>query len=157
MKKNAFSVGSFFITLLLCLLALMSGLIAAAGASVFRKTAEAENSRASVRTCVSYIENKIRGTGLIEGDCEIIEAQERRVLSLSHSGDKATIYIYYSDGWLREYAALAGAEFSSELGEKLIRVSGLEFSEEGGLLSIIASDGGYTLCRDIYLYGGGNA
>lgn len=115
------------------------------GAKTYRRVSEIDSRTYDMRTCSQYIANKVRRASSPDM-VEVVPYAGGNALRINESlesGDYCT-YIYFYDGWIREFFSSASSiPSSADVGEKLIEIGSLDFSYDGGLLTAnITPEGG---------------
>lgn len=129
------------IVCLAAIFALLAMGVTLMGSGIYRSTAADADMNDSHRTALSYVVNQIRrgdALGVSVGDFGGV-----RALRLTEAGADGTIYetlIYCYDGQLRELYMELGNDLSPADGMGLMDLSSLDFSVEGGLLTVSAGD-----------------
>jgi hypothetical protein len=121
------------------LFAILAVLLTLMGAKVYRGISERMDANNSLRSSLSYVANKVRG-GDMAGSISLEEREGMQVLCLSEETGGTTFetLLFFSDGWLREYAAVSGAELYPDSGEPIVELSEFQMSREGDLLQFWA-------------------
>ncbi|MCR5467378.1 MAG: DUF4860 domain-containing protein [Lachnospiraceae bacterium] len=135
MERSTHTIDRAFILAAIAVFALGSLLVAVFGARQYQVTVNAMDHNHDVRTCSSYIREKIRQAGT---DCSatIIESEGTTVLSLSSEiGDtKYNNYIYSKDGELYEILLPESSDFSLGMGQKILDIGSITFESVDGKL-----------------------
>lgn len=117
---------------LFCLLAVLL-----MGTDVYRRTASLSAEGYGGRTCLAYIEAKLRGADRQDsirigelGGCSAV------FLSEYYDGVEYITAIYYYEGMIYELFTAADTALGPEAGEAVVEAESLSFSQEDGLITI---------------------
>ena len=143
MRKEASSAGSLLVFLVYGMFALFSLLLVVIGAGVYRDIVASGRQNTELRASLFYLSNQVR---MCSGEAELAEQDGLQVLVLRDEGSEGETLIYYKDGALCEYYGPAGtgASFAelSDMGERVAALDGLQFGQDGGMLTVTVSLGG---------------
>lgn len=146
-----------FVFLLLAGFALLTMLVIAVGAQVYRSIARTAGENYGMRTALSYVAGKVRAADA-RGAVAVEDHDGLTVLVLAEAVDGRAFntYIYCRDGSLQEYFGAAKRAFNPALGEALLGARALDAALEKGLLDVTVTDeAGGTHALALYLQSGG--
>lgn len=128
MERSKHTIDKAFLLAALAVFALGSLLVAVFGARQYQHTVDAMDHNHNMRTCSSYIREKIRQAGT-NTTATIIEDEGITVLSLSSEigGTTYNNYIYAKDGKLLEILLPSSSEFSVGMGQDILDIESLTF------------------------------
>ena len=121
--------------------AILAVLLTLMGARAYRGIAGRMDENNALRSSLSYVANKVRAGDHAGGvSLEIRGDLETLCLSETAEGETYETLLFFADGWLREYAAVAGAarELSPDSGEKIVELAGFSMEQEGDTLRLAA-------------------
>ncbi|MDL2215664.1 DUF4860 domain-containing protein [Ruminococcaceae bacterium OttesenSCG-928-N02] len=151
LKKKNHAVDMLFTVALFCVFAITALLTVLIGANVYKNTVATMESTFASRTSLSYIAEKVRQNdhagavqlGEIAGVPALVIAQEE--------APGVYTYIYLYEGHLTELLAGENTPLQPDLGQAITPLAALEMTEDGGLLSITATEAQGTT-HNICLY-----
>ena len=147
MKKNGGSIHTvdiLFPLLFILLFCFCALLVVLQGARIYEKTAAGLEENYTVRTAVSYLQEKVRECG----DASLISVQEmegRQVLVIDsvHGEEMYSSYIYLEDGSLRELFVRKADFAGLESGQELVELAAFSVDRpENDLLALSVSAAG---------------
>lgn len=117
-----------FTLVLFCVFVASVLMVLLSGAGVYRGIAETMEKSYEERTCLQYIEAKLRHFSG-EGNIALTDFGDSSALMLSQEieGTVYSTYIYYHDGVIKELFAESSLEFSPQDGLDIIRAQGISF------------------------------
>ena len=113
------------------------------GARAYQRIAAGMEEGRTLRSALSYVANRVHA-GDEAGGVTVMTRDGIALLCLTETvdGDDYLTCIYYYDGWLREFATVAGnTDFDLDGGDKIVALERFEISAEGRLLSFEAEAG----------------
>ena len=141
-QKEHRSAETLLMLLVFGVFAVLAILLTLMGARAYRSISEQMEENNALRSSLSYVANKVRA-GDEAGGVRIEERGGIRVLCLSETvdGDTYETLLYFADGWLREYAAVAGYadEIEPDSGEKIVELYDFSMQMEGNRLTLTAA------------------
>ncbi|MCR5273241.1 MAG: DUF4860 domain-containing protein [Lachnospiraceae bacterium] len=155
MERSKHTIDRAFLLAAITVFALGSLLVAVFGARQYQKTVDAMDHNHDVRTCSSYIREKIRQAGT-NSTAEIIESDGITILSLSSELGDTTYnnYIYALDGKLYEILLPSTDDFSTGMGQEILDIESITFSDVNDSIlkaDIVLPDGSsqttYIACK----------
>lgn len=143
MKRH--SMGTVFVLLTFAVLAGSVLIVLALGADSYRQLTERGADSYEKRIGVQYIASKIRHNDImdgvfVDGFSETYDSISTLYLSQEVEGSLYYTRIYYYEGAIRELFSIAEEEFLPEDGNEIMEAEGLEFTQQGRLLTITAVD-----------------
>lgn len=140
-NKKKHSAETFLVLGVFGVFAVLAVLLTLMGAKAYRNIAGKMEDNNALRSSLSYAANKIRA-GDRSGSVSLEQRGEMEVLCLSETVDGETYetLLFFADGWLREYATVAGMaeELSSDDGEKIVELEDFSMEREGSILYLTA-------------------
>ncbi len=138
-KKH--SAETFLVLGVFGIFAVLAVLLTLMGAKAYRGIANKMEENNALRSSLSYVANKIRA-GDHTGGISLEKRGEMEVLCLSETveGETYETLLFFADGWLREYAAVAGMaeEITSSDGEKIVELKNFTMEQEESLFHFTA-------------------
>ena len=136
-KTQNHSIDSLIALVLFGVFAACILMVLLTGAEAYRRLTERDRDGFGERTCLQYVATKIRqaesGEGIYIEDLGGVEA----LCIPENIGERVFVTrIYCYDGWLREIFTSASAVCEPSDGEKIIKIAGLDFRLEDGLLTV---------------------
>lgn len=145
-----------FTMTLVCAFVLVSLLLVAMGANLYKKSSENSSSAHELRTSVSYVANKITSDGADAVYTDTVDGKQCICIKTIHDDTSYTTYVYYAEGALCELVARDGTAFSLDFGEPVVELAGFTFSIEGARAALFATaSDGSTRSLQVYLPRGG--
>ncbi|MBR1443215.1 MAG: DUF4860 domain-containing protein [Firmicutes bacterium] len=132
----------FVIIVIFGIFAIFSMVMIFASYNIYSKILFQSEENEKARTVLCYVSNKIH-SGDAEGKVYLKHINEVNslVIEEENNGIVYNTYIYYHDGYLKEYVQSADKEADLGYGDKLIELSGFKIkSEKNGLITIKMSD-----------------
>lgn len=142
MNRNQHSVEVLSLFLLFCVFAGATLLVIAAGANVYRQTADSLENQYNQRTFLSYISMKIHHYDTF-GDVVLSDFGDTKAIKLEEeiSGKTYQTLIYLDDNSVKEIFAVNGARLDPESGIEIASVQSLDMALiQSGLLRIACVD-----------------
>lgn len=144
-NKQIHTVDMLFPLLFVLLFCLCTLLVVIQGARIYEKTAAGLQENYTIRTAVSYLQEKVRECG-DASDIEIKQIEGRQVLIIDgvYEGETYASYIYLEDGKLKElFQKKDGTAVSLQGGQELIELDTFSVcTREKGLLEFTVSADG---------------
>ena len=144
--KNVHTIDVIFPLALLLIFGFCTVTVVLQGAQVYRKTAGGLRANYTVRTAVTYLQEKVRECP-DAGRAEIRKEADVDVLRLTQTvkGEEYVTCIYCKDGTLRELFCREGEPFRPEAGQELMPVDSFFAQwEENNLIKFTVSWEGQT-------------
>ena len=121
--------------------AILAVLLTLMGARAYRGIAGRMDENNALRSSLSYVANKVRA-GDHAGGVSLETRGDLEALCLSETveGETYETLLFFADGWLREYAVVAGAaeELTPDSGEKIVELADFSMVQEGDTLRLAA-------------------
>lgn len=149
-----------FVFLLLAGFALLSMLVVAVGAEVYRTVEKQAEENYDARTALSYVAGKVRSCDAASA-VSVATLDGEPVLQLCEEieGVPYCTYIYWYQGGLQEYFGAAARAFNPAFGETIVPAAGFEAQlGDDGLLHVCVTDargGAHSLTLYLQSTGGG--
>ncbi len=141
-QKDYRSAETLLMLLVFGIFAVLAVLLTLMGAKAYRSISRQMDENNALRSSLSYVANKVRA-GDTAGGVSLEERGGMQVLCLSETvdGDTYETLLYFADGWLREYAAVAGYadEIQPDSGEKIVELYDFSMQMEENLLTLTAA------------------
>lgn len=155
-KNTRHAIDFVFVLALLCVLAVSSLAVAAAGASVYRRAAASLRQDLDAEMTLRYVTEKIRGASL-SGGVSITEENGSSVLTLALENEEYVTRIYWYDGALCEMLCRSDAVLPPENGQRITEVQSFSAGyETDDLLALACTDvSGRTSRCFVSLHSGG--
>lgn len=135
------SVGTLCTLGVFTIFAILAVLLTLMGARVYRGISDRMQGNDALRSSLSYVANKVR-SGDAAGSVTLEERSGMPVLCLSETLDGTTYetLLFFADGWLREYATVAGYgdTLTADDGEAVTALKSFAVTEENGTLLLWA-------------------
>ena len=149
---TGYGAKNLFIFTLIGLFVLMSALVLAAGARVFRFVQNSAEENYVARTAVSYLAGKVRAEKTAGGiSLSTVEGETVLTLASKMEGEEYHTYLYNSEEGIAEYYGLADRAFDPGLGQTVIQNAAFDATLTGGLLHLSVSSGEATGGISLYL------
>lgn len=129
------------VLLIICIFAVSAMVLVNVGAIIYKNIAENNLETFQVRTSLSYVKTKINqydGTDSVK--VEEKDGRKQLVLSEAVENEIYDTIVYFYNGKLLEITHEQGAEFKPEDGFTILSVDKFEFSEEGGIVKMKATN-----------------
>ena len=140
-NKSLHSMDTVFVLILFAVFVITALFITTSGALAYRNAINQMDTRFNRQTCISYITAKLRANNE-SGKISIGELDGISALCITDTiGDAEYItYIYQCDGMVRELFCNAEISLDPSTGSALTEAKALEFSQDGGLFTIMLTD-----------------
>lgn len=109
------------------------------GADAYRRLTERDRTAYDRRTCIQYVATRVRQADCA-GGIDVVDFDGTRALALDGGDGEYYTRVYYYDGYLMELYTSYGSEMEPRDGERVMAAGGLDFSREGSLLTVTATD-----------------
>ncbi|MEG1757896.1 MAG: DUF4860 domain-containing protein [Oscillospiraceae bacterium] len=138
-REKAHSFDVPFVLILFCTFAIVALSLIAVCAKSYAASSKKLSQNYTLRTALSYIENKLRADKA--NSVELVQDGETEVLVIGETigGEVYTTSIYCLDGALYEMFAAAGSDFDKMQGTRILEVSSLSLELYDNLLSVSVS------------------
>lgn len=150
-KKHSIDV--LFVITLFFVFALSVVVLTGTGASVYENIVNDMSSNYDSRTSFSYVINKVR-QGDASGCISVGSFSGCDALIISEEIDNITYctYLYYFDGYVREFFTRQGQEFDAEYGTGIFEANGLRITEKTDTLYKIDINTSSGYCEPLYIH-----
>ena len=109
------------------------------GANTYRALTDRDQEAYDYRVCAQYLAARVRQADCA-GGIDVVDFDGTRALALDGGDGEYYTRVYYYDGYLMELYTSYGSEMEPRDGERVMAAGGLEFSREGSLLTVTATD-----------------
>lgn len=113
------------------------------GADAYQRLTERDRETFNRRTCVQYVTSRVRQSDR-QGLISVSDFGGESALVLMDPGGDYVTRIYCHEGYLMELYTDVLSDMAPEDGETVLEAQAVEFSLEGGLLTVTAVDAGGT-------------
>ncbi len=138
-KKSAIEL--LFVLGLFGIYTIISLFVAVIGADVYRGNVEESEANYNMRTSVLYLTEKVRQNQVVEGiRIDVVGDSQALVLSEEINDKIYETWIYIEDGQLSEVLVPADTMIVPGIGQSIMPLSTLTFSQEENLLHIAVTD-----------------
>lgn len=140
-NKSLHSMDTVFVLILFAVFVITALFISSSGALAYKNAVDQMETRFNKQTCISYITAKVRSNNE-SGKISIGELDGINALCITDEfwGEEYITYIYQCDGMVREMFCSAEISLDPATGSALTEAKGLEFSQEGGLITVTLTD-----------------
>ena len=143
MRKGQ-AIETLSVLLVFAIFGLSAVMLTLLGARAYQRIAGGMAENSDLRTALTYVANRVHA-GDEAGAITVANRGETELLCLAETvdGEDYLTCIYFYEGWLREFATIAGnTDFDLENGDKIAELAGFEMSLDGSLLSMQAETSG---------------
>lgn len=157
-KTQRGGVAVIFQLLLCCIFLICLLAVLLMGTDVYKGVASLSEDGYGGRTCLAYIEAKLRSAD--SEDCiRVGQFADVSALFLSeyYDDDEYVTVIYCYEGQLYELFTAADVELGPEAGEAIMEAESLEFSEENGLVTVTCDGRDISYSPRTHITGGKGA
>lgn len=132
---------SLFILLIFSVFAVVSLLLVAIGAGMYRRVVERMGINEEVRSSLSYVVNKVRANDEA-GALSLKTYGGVPVLCMKQSGEDSglTNYVYFYNGEIRELLSFDDEGFQPENGDAIVAADNFTMEAQGGLYTFTVTD-----------------
>lgn len=154
--KRIPSFDLIFTMTLMCVFIVVSLLLVAMGANLYKSSIERSDTEYELRTSIAYVSNKLTADRCREVSCETADGVTCIKIADDSGGETYITYVYFLDGALCEMLVREGSDFDLSLGTTIIKLRGFDFTIDGGTVTLTstASDGSIRTTQ-VYIGKGG--